>query len=132
MSKFYVRVFQDGVRYRTVGHVSKTENDKFFDYFKDAKYQSVVRDSKNDSGCAHAYRLEFIRNRNGTKVMYREVEFLALLADGVLPARICGGIDYCHIWNMNDYEYAMKHRAITSFIHNPDLFCRGVTVICNI
>ena len=79
MANFYIRVFRDGERYRTLGTGSRGMNRDNYDKIIEGLISAAKRyqkDPKNYYGTVlgKKYRFEFINNRYGTKEMYREIE----------------------------------------------------------
>ena len=79
MGRFYLRVFKDGIRERTWGCGSRSENNQhYIDYISnllykaDKCYHSDKEYSQFNFGTR--YRIELIKNRHGEKELYREVE----------------------------------------------------------
>ena len=76
MSKFYIRVFQNGIPYRTVGTTCRMLNDK---NVKDMIRRDIDQVEKayyeynNSLVSSTIYHYELISNRRGEKRMYRRV-----------------------------------------------------------
>lgn len=78
MSRFYLRVFKDGVRERTWGCGSRSENNQHYkDYVSNLCEKITTCDPLTYSGptLGKHYRIELIKNRHGEKELYREIEF---------------------------------------------------------
>ena len=87
MGRFYIRVFKDGVRERTWGCGSRTDNNNHYHDIENGLLSAAERyqkDPKNYFGTELGtnYRIELIKNRHGEKQLYREIEF-----ELVIPAK---------------------------------------------
>ena len=80
MSKFYMRVFKDGKRERTVGASSRYDNAQNYMEYMSILFNASTRYRKNPNNYSGPvlgtkYRFELVRNRHDEKIMYREIEF---------------------------------------------------------
>ena len=83
MGRFYIRVFRDGVRERTWGCGSRSDNNKHLHDIENGllsaakRYQKCQKDHIKYYGTqlGKSYRFELIKkNRRDEKLLYREVE----------------------------------------------------------
>ena len=101
MSKFYIRVFRDGVRERTWGCGSRSDNNKNLHNIEKGLLNAAKRYQKDHinyfgTQLGNKYRFELIRNRHGEKKLYREVE-IELVIPNSYEAHINKCKDVTHI-----------------------------------
>ena len=87
MSRFYIRVFKDGVRERTWGCGSRSDNNKHLHDIEDGLLVAAKRFQRDPqkyvgTQLGKKYRFELIKNRHGEKELYRQVEIELVIPIG--------------------------------------------------